>query len=157
MNNHKYTLRKLGLLVVLATLAYSPFAVAAYRKATTKDPYILMARAIEAYEVPGVDVVRVWELPGVENGLAVLTNIEPYPEWTENQRENFKRHTLGVARDNDYSALEIAIGWDYPSKSMRVQGVFICTDLRVTSCIYRSIPGALVGPEHLKWPGIGNP
>ena len=97
----KFLIRKLLFVISLTLLAYSPFGVAAYKSANTKDPYILMARAIEAYATPGVDVIKVWDNPGVQDGLAVLVNIHPYPEWTPNIRENFTRHVLEVTRGDD--------------------------------------------------------
>jgi len=159
----KFLVRKLLFVAALALLAYSPFGVAAYRKATTKDPYILMARELEAFDLPGVDAVWVWDNPGVADGLAMLVNIPPYAKWTSNQRENFTRYALEVTRGDDrgisdFIALELAIGWDYPSEAIRVQLVVICTDLRASSCYSQAVaPGMRVIPEYVKWPGIGNP
>ncbi len=159
---NKFLIRKLLFVVSLALLAYAPFGVAAYQSRNTKDPYILMARAMEAFDPPGVDVIKVWDNPGVQDGLAVLVNIHPYPEWTPNTRENFTRHVLEVTRGDDrgesrWIALELAIGWDYPSEAIRVQLVIICTDLRASSCHSEKVPGMVVSPIHIDWPGIGKP
>ncbi len=159
---NKYLIRKLLFVASLALLAYSPFGIAEYKSRTTTDPYILMARAIEAFDLPGVDAIKVWDNPGVQDGLAVLVNIDPYPDWTSNQRENFTRYVLEVTRGDDrgespFIALELAIGWDYPSDAVRVQLIIICTDLRASSCNAQKIPGMVVDKRHIEWPGIGKP
>lgn len=159
---NKFLIRKLLFVVSLALLVYSPFGIAEYKSRTTTDPYILMARELEAFSLPGVDAIWVWDNPGVKNGLAMLVNIAPYPEWTSNQRENFTRYALEVTRGDDrgaseWVALELALGWDYPAESIRVQMVIICTDLRASSCYSQNVPGMTVIPQFIKWPGIGKP
>ena len=158
----KYTVRKLLVFLSLILIAFTPTAIAEHKSLTTQGPYILMAREMEAFSSDGVDVIKVWDNPGVQDGLAVLVNIDPYPEWTVNTRENFTRYMLEVTRGSDrgdrrWTALEIAIGWDYPSEAVRVQLVIICTDLRSSSCHSEKVPGMVVAKEHIIWPGIGNP
>ncbi len=161
MNNHKYTFRKLGLIAFLAALVYSPFGVAAYKSATTKDPFILMAREIEAFPVGGIDVLHVGEIPSgqISNGLRVLVYIPNFPDWSERgETENFKRMILAMTREREYDNLLISIGWDYPVKQMAVQGTWTCLDLRATidPCVW-DLKTFAVPAVFVKWPGIGKP
>ncbi|HDZ14770.1 MAG TPA: hypothetical protein ENH60_07710, partial [Pricia sp.] len=77
----KYTIRKLLFLLVIVAMVASPFAVQKYNSMTTIDPYILMAREIEAFPSGGVDVLiveDVEDVPSVENGVGVSLVIEEY-------------------------------------------------------------------------------
>lgn len=158
---NKYLIRKVLFVAALGLAIYAPIGVTAYQSRNTTDPYIIMARDIERWD-KGIDVLKVWDNPGVLDGLAILVNIAPYPEWPSNTRENFTRYLLEVTRGGDrgeseWTALEVAIGWDYPSEAVRVQMVIICTDLRATSCTSEQVAGFIVHPDLIDWPGIGNP
>lgn len=159
---NKYLVRKLLFVIALGLAIYAPIGVTAYQSRNTKDPYILMAREIERWEKK-IDVVNVFDNTGVLDGLAVIVNIDPYPEWTPKVRENFTRHVLAVVRGGirgegrEWVALELALGWDYPSREIRVQMLIICTDLRASSCTSQKVAGFVIPPSFIKWPGIGNP
>lgn len=157
----KYTIRKLGFLLVLAALIASPFAVQVYKSATTTDPYILMARAIEGFEKGSVDVVTVEDHFDLVDHLVVVANIPDYDrQWSDRVKENFERHVVALARDNDYGNLFIVIGWGTPVETMLTQLQFLCTNLSVNRedmCVKTDLGGAKTPKQYIKWPGIGNP
>jgi hypothetical protein len=154
----KYTLRKLGFLLVLATLIVSPFAVQEYKSTTTTNPYILMARAIESFELGGVDVLEVSDWPGQAGGIRILTYIEDYPNWDiRRQQHNFKAHVVKVVGDYDFNSVVVVLGWDYPLKDFRIQGQWVCFELRATSCEWEYLNGIRIPSNVIKWPGIGKP
>ena len=155
----KYTLRKLGLLIIVMALAAAPFAWKSYQKANPSDPYIIMARKVAAFDPGEIDVVSVF--PGISDldRLIVVVNIAKYAsDWPDRHKENFERHVVGVARENGSASLEILIGWDYPSRAMRVQGIVTCDTLRAIDCRWDSVaPGVMLRPQFVKWPGMGQP
>jgi hypothetical protein len=143
--------------VILVALALAPFGIAAYRSANTTNPYILLAREIEAFSPGDVDVIYVFELPDDVRTLAVVAHIEKYPEWKDKKRENFKRFILQLARDEDYyTSLHIVLGWNYTPETMHIQGIIVCGELKVASCKWEQVNVPL-SPEFIKWPGIGKP
>lgn len=154
----KYTLRKLGLVVFLALLVASPFLKVEYDRRTTTDPYILMAREIENWRLGEVDVIKMFS-PGPSDGVLTLVFIENFPTWSDNDRENFKRAVLHIVRENGtFKTMVIAMGWNYTPKTMRIQGIYACDELRAGSCTYDSVfPSIPVKPEDLMWVKIGRP
>jgi len=156
----KYLFRKLGFVAILGMLIASPFAVARYNSLTTRDPYILMARQIEAFEEGGVDVVTTEDHPNIENGLTVIVNIPDYSKWSERIKENFLRLVMDTARDYDYDDLVIVIGWGAPVETMLIQRAIKCVNLtvvRANACSEEVVQGAKIPSKYIKWPGIGKP
>lgn len=160
MNQYKFIVRKLVFVLALALLAASPILIHEYKMSVTTDPFILMAREIEAYEVSGVDVIDVDVPENSPELLRVLVQIEDWPKWSERKdRENFKRLVLQIARENGYESLAIHIGWGYPAKEIRVQGTVFCPELSIHVCEWQYPPGGpmRIPEEFIKWPGIGKP
>ncbi len=154
----KYTIRKLGFIVVLAALVASPFLVQAYESATTTDPFILMAREIEGFETGGVDVINLKDDPNVPNAITMLVNIEDFPNWSvRKDQHNFKNHVIRTIDRYDYEAVSIFLGWDWPAEDFHIQAVIVCPELRVSSCEWTYVPSTKVEPRYIEWPGIGNP
>lgn len=157
----KYTLRRLGFLLILALLIASPFTIQAYQSATTTDPYILIAREIEGFEKGGVDVLSVEENTEVEDGVLIVTYIEDYPNWSlRRDQENFKSLVLQAISKKDFSAAVVAIGWDFPPippEAYRVQGIWVCGELRRNSCTWEQVPSTQLLPQYTVWAGIGKP
>jgi hypothetical protein len=154
----KYTIRKLIFILILVLLVASPFIVVAYESATTTDPYILMARAIEDYEGGDVDVLNLHDHPNISNGISLIVYIEDFPNWSiRKDQENFKRHVLQIIHDYEFDAVVIILGWDYVPKTFRAQGAWVCLELRSSFCEWDYIPGVEVPQEFIKWPGIGKP
>ena len=154
----KYLIRKLVFILLIVAIIASPFAYLEYKSQTTTDPYILMAREIEDFELGGVDVLALKDHPNIPNGLTLLTYIEDFPNWTvRKDQENFKRHVTDIVRDYDYDAVVIIVGWDYPPKQFRAQGAWVCLELRASACEWDFIPGQTVPQEFITWPGIGKP
>lgn len=154
----KYTLRKFGLLVIVAAIVAAPFAWQAYQKAYPSDPYIIMARAVAAFASGDIDVINVFDGMAIPDRLVVIVNIAKYTSWTDRQKENFERHVLIVARNHGSGSLEVLIGWGYPSRSMRIQGLVECETLRQLDCTWSSLDeGIGLRQVFIKWPGIGNP
>lgn len=154
----KYTARKLVFILVLATLIATPFGIQAYLSATTTDPYILMAREIEQFEKGGVDVLNVEENRDVGDGVIILAYIESYPEWSLRQDQlNFNQHILRVIARYDFESASILIGWDFPPEDFRIQGAWVCEELRRGSCTWEKVASVIVRSEFIQWPGIGKP
>ncbi len=155
---NKFLIRKLLFVTSLALLVYAPFGVADYKSRTTTDPYILMAREIEAFPKGGVDVLYVVDNDAVTNGILVVAYIEDYPDWSLRQDQpNFKRHVIQAVARYDFESVLILIGWDFPPEDFRVQGLFRCMELRRSSCEWEQVPSIRVRPDFVKWPGIGKP
>ncbi len=156
----KYTLRKLGFILILAALVASPFAVQAYKSVTTTDPYVLMAREIEAFSAGDVDVVAVEPNASLEDGIVVILFIDDYLRWSERITENLNRHVMGVVREREYDEVLMVLGWGAPVEAFLVQQEIECTNLRVLRpgmCTTISVPGQKLPSSFIKWPGIGNP
>lgn len=157
----KYTLRKLGFLLVLAALIASPFAVQAYKSATTTDPYILMAREVEAFSSNEIDVINVDDHSGLENTVRVLViTIDDYSKWPERIQENFRRHVMETVREYGYENLHLFLARKFPSKEIVIYQMLTCTNLRVMRaemCVADTSVMELLLPQYIKWPGIGNP
>ncbi len=154
----KYTLRKLAFLVVLAALIASPFAVQAYKSATTTDPYILMAREIEGFEKGGVDVLGIEDHQSIPGRIVLVSYIEDYSNWSVRQdQHNFTGAVLRAIARYDFESVLILIGWDFPPPDFRVQGLWSCEELRRTSCVWEIVPSVVVQEKYILWPGIGNP
>lgn len=156
---NKYTIRKLVFILILMGLIAAPFGIQEYKSMTTTDPYILMARKIEAFSEGDVDVVDVEDHPSLDS-LLVITNILDYSTWSDRIKENFQRHVMFIVRDYDYDNVVIAIGWGAPAETVLLQREFICTNLRVTradACSEIVFPGVPLLPQYNKWPGIGKP
>ena len=152
----KYTIRKLAMLLVVGLLIASPALYSAYERATTKDPFILIAREIEAYPTPGVDVINVVVAPNDINELVVLLWIPDMPNWSTTENENLKRYILQVIRGTRYNKVAIGVGWNYTIKTMRIDGIWVCSELKTASCEW-STSTVRVSDEFLVWPGIGRP
>lgn len=152
----KYVIRKLGLLLVVGLLIASPAIYKAYDRATTKDPFILIARDIEAYPTPGVDVINVVAAPNDLNELIILIWLPDMPNWSATENENLKRYILQVLRGTRYTKVTIGIGWNYTIKTMRIDGVWQCTELKTASCTWDTST-VRVSDSFLVWPGIGRP
>lgn len=152
----KYTIRKLGLILVLVLLGAAPFAKAEYDRRTTTDPFILMAREIEDFSPGEVDVINVFQSANDLNQLVVLLNIPSMPDWPKTKPENLKRYVLQVIRGSRYNKVLIGIGWDYPAENLTVQGIYICTELKTDSCSWE-LTSTKILPDFVKWPGIGRP
>ncbi len=159
----KYTLRKLGFLVVLAALIATPFAVQKYKSLTTTDPYILMAREIESFERSDVDVLFIEKNPNpeFENRVAVFTYIEEYPSWSVRKDQvNFNQFVLQTIAKRDFEAVDIIIGWDFPPNppsAYRVQGLWTCPELRRSSCVWEQVPSIQLKSAYTVWAGMGKP
>ena len=154
----KYTIRKLGFLLALVLMTAAPFMYQEYRSLTTTDPYILMARDIERFEKGGVDVLTIQENPELKNGITTVVYIKNYSEWSIRQDiPNFNRHVLRAIAKYSYTAAVIAVGWDFLPEDFRVQGVWICPELRRGSCEWEKVPSVQLDQKFVKWPGIGNP
>ncbi len=158
----KYTIRKLGFLLVLAALVASPFAVQTYNSLTTIDPYILMAREVESFSEGAVDVLLVQDdgRPEIRDGVIVVLSIDDYFRWSERIVENFNRHVMNAVRPYEYERVLIAIGWGAPADSTLIQREVTCTNIRVSRpdmCSTISVPGMRLPPNLIKWPGIGKP
>ncbi len=156
---NKFLIRKLLFVASLALLVYAPFGVADYKSRTTTDPYILMAREIEAFPKGGVDVLYVGDNDGAKNSILVVTYIEDYPDWSLRQDQpNFKRHVIQTVARYDFESVLILIGWDFPpDRDFRVQGLFSCMELRRSSCEWEQVPSIKLKDQYIKWPGIGKP
>ncbi len=153
----KYTLRKLVFLGVLAALVASPFIVAEYRSQTTTDPYILLAREIEAFE-KDVDVLNIIDHPQMPNGVSIITYIPEFATWSVRQdQENFKRWFTDAVRSAEWDQASLFISWDYPPSNLKIQGGWVCEELRADFCKWTYIPSQPVHPDYVIWPGIGNP
>lgn len=156
----KYTLRKLGFILVLVALISSPFAVQAYKSITTTDPHVLIAREIEAFSAGAVDVVAVEQNAVLEDGIVVILFIDDYLRWSERIIENLNRHVMEVVRDREYDEVLMVLGWGAPVEAFLVQREIECTNLRVfrsEMCTTISVPGQKLPSSFIKWPGIGNP
>ncbi len=151
----KYTLRKLAMLLVVGLLIASPALYSAYERATTTDPFILIAREIEAYPAP-VDVINVVVAPNDINELIVLLWIPDMPNWAATENENLKRYILQVIRGTKYTKVAIGIGWNYTIKTMRIDGIWICPELKTASCEWNTSTIKILD-EFMVWPGIGRP
>ncbi len=162
MKQHKYTIRKLGLLLVLAALVFTPFGMAAYKSATTQDPYILMARDIEGFSGGAVDVLLVQDdlRPQIVDGAVVVVAIDDYFRWSERIVENFNRHVMNAVITYEYEEVLMAIGWGAPADSTLIQREVTCTNIRVNRpdmCVTVTVPGVRLPANFIKWPGIGKP
>jgi len=160
MKTYKFLIRKISFVLVLAILVTTPFAVVRYKSLTTTDPYILMARQIEAFDEGDVDVVTTEDHPNLDNGLTVIVNIPDYTKWSERIKENFLRLVMDTARAYNYDDLVIVIGWGAPVETMLIQRAIKCVNLtvvRANACSEEAVPGAKIPSEYIKWPGIGNP
>lgn len=158
----KYTLRKLGFIVVLAALVASPFIVQKYNSLTTTDPYILMAREVEAFSEGDADVLLVQDdgRPQIVDGVIVILHIDDYFRWSDRIIENFNRHVMNAVRPHEYETLLIAIGWGAPADTTLIQREVTCTNIRVQRpdmCETTTVPGMRLPPNLIQWPGIGNP
>lgn len=154
----KFLLRKLVFLVVLVALAASPFLVAEYKSLNTTDPYILIAREVEAFELGGVDVLFVQDKPGNDGGVDIFAYMPDFQEWSvRKDRANFERHVLQVIGRYGYERFTVVMGWDFPPEEMRIQGLIICPELRQSSCTFDVLPSVRLTDEFIQWPGIGNP
>ncbi len=158
MKKHKYTIRKLGFIVFLAVLVYSPFGVAEYKSRTTTDPFILMAREIERQPIGNIDVLYLQEHPTREGAITLVAFLPDYPDWNDRlERENFKRDVISTVMGYGYNQVGITIGWDYPPPDFQVQGLIACEEPRASLCKYSPIPAQRVDPKYVVWAGIGNP
>ena len=137
-------------LVVLVALAASPFLVAEYKSLNTTDPYILIAREVEAFELGGVDVLFVRGRPEKNpTGVEIFAYMPDYSEWSvRKDRVNFERHILRVISRYGFESVTVV---------MRVQGLIVCEELRQLSCTWSPVPSISLEDEFLQWPGIGNP
>lgn len=154
----KYTIRKLGFLVVLAVLVASPFIAQKYRSLTTTDPYILLAREIEAFPKGGVDVLNIIDHPQMANGVSVITYIPEFPKWSVRQdQENFKRWFTDAIRSAGWDQATLFVSWDYPPSDLKIQGGWLCDELRTDFCEWTYIPSQPIRPDYVIWEGIGNP
>ncbi len=158
----KYTLRKLAFLLVLAVLVASPFAVQKYNSVTTTDPYILMARKIEAFPSGGVDVLFVQddEREQIVDGVVVFLSIDDWFRWSERIVENFNRHVMNAVIPYEYEMVTMVIGWDAPADTTLIQREVTCTNirvLRVDMCETVTVPGVRLPSNFIRWPGIGKP
>ena len=156
----KYTIRKLGFVLILVALIVSPFGVQEYKSKTTTDPYILIAREIESFSSGDVDVLNVEDSPTVEESVAVFIFIDDYSRWSSRIIENFNRHVTEIVRDYEYDEVVMIIGWGAPVEQMLIQRVIKCTNLRVLRsdmCGTEVVPGSRLSSEFIKWRGIGEP
>ena len=146
-------------LVVLVALAASPCLVAEYKSLNTTDPYILIAREVEAFELGGVDVLFVRGRPEKDpTGVEIFAYMPDYSEWSvRKDRVNFERHILRVISRYGFESVTVVMGWDFPPEEMRVQGIIVCEELRQLSCTWSPVPSVSLEDEFLQWPGIGNP
>jgi len=154
----KFVIRKLLFLLAIVSMGAAPFVYVEYKSLTTKDPFILMARDIEDFRKGEVDVLTVQENPELRDGITTVVYIKNYPEWSVRQDiPNFNRHVLRAIAKYNYTAAVIAVGWDFLPKDFRVQGVWICPELRRGSCEWEKVPSVQLNQEFIQWPGIGNP
>ena len=154
----KYTIRKLLFLLVLGAMVATPFAYTEYKSLTTTDPFILMARDIRQFRKGGINVLTVQENPGLADGITTVLYIRDYPDWSVRQdHPNFNQHVLQAIAKYDYTGVVMAIGWDFPPDQFRVQGAWVCEELRRSSCTYESVPSIILKPEFIQWPKEGKP
>jgi len=155
---NKYIIRKLVFIVTLGLLVYAPFGIAAYRSATTQDPYVLMAREIESLPIGGIDVLAVDGHKTNSDMVIIVIFVPEYPNWSERKDvENFKRDVIRIALDSDYSSVLILLGWDYPPPDYRVQGTILCEEPRADLCAWEYASGVSLNEQYTRWPGIGKP
>lgn len=153
-----YTLRKLGLILILVLAISAPWIVAEVKSRTTTDPFILMAREIEQYPIGNIDVLYLQEHPTKEGGITIVAFLPDYPDWSVRlERENFKRDVISTIMRYGYNSVGIIFGWDYPPPDFRVQGIISCLEPRASLCTYDPVPAQPIAPEFIPWPGIGNP
>jgi hypothetical protein len=153
----KFKIRKLIFLVVLFALVAAPFAYTEYRSSTTTDPYILVARELER-GTPGVDVLGAEDHPNLNGLMTIVFYIKDFPDWSVRQDQpNFQRAVLQAVARQDYTGALIIIGWDFPPPDYRVQGLWLCPELRRLSCEWEMVLGRQIPDKYMQWPGIGNP
>ncbi len=153
----KFLIRKLIFIGILAALIAAPFAYTEFRSATTTDPFILIAREVEAYG-QGVDVLSVTEHKSIDDTVVVVTFIPDYSSWSIHQdHANFNGAVLRIIARHGYIGTVIVIGWDFPPPEYRVQGAYVCLELRRVSCVWEKIASVEMLPEFTVWPGIGEP
>ena len=154
----KYTIRKLVFLLLLTSIVLAPFAYTEYQSLTTDDPLILIARELEDFEKGGIDVLNVLEDEEIQGGLIIVVYIEDYPDWTVRQdQQNFNRAILQAIGKRGFEAVVTFIGWDFPPPIYKIQGTWICPELRRSACEWDIVPGITLKQEFVIWPGIGNP
>lgn len=155
---NKYTVRKLVFILVLVILIASPFGYIEYRSLTTTDPFILIARELEGFEKGGIDILNVIEDKDVDRGLVIVAYIEDYPNWSVRQdQQNFNRAVLQAIGVHEFNAVTVFIGWDFPPEIYKIQGVWVCPELRRGACEWEMVPGITLRREFIVWPGIGKP
>jgi len=153
----KYRIRKLIFLLVLASMVLIPMAYAEYESINTTDPFILIAREVEAYK-KSVDVLGVEEHKQIRGRAVIFAHIPDFPDWSIRvEQENFKVAVIRAASRYGFDSVVIIIGWDFPPPDFRVQGVWECEELRRSSCVWIKIPSVVLDENFRPWPGIGNP
>lgn len=154
----KFLIRKLVFLGVLVSLVMAPFLISEYKSIHTTDPYILIAREVEAFELGGVDVLFVRDKPNDATGVEIFAYMPDYPDWSlRKDRVNFERHVLQAIIPYGFTKVIVVMGWDFPPEVMMIQGLIICEELRQLSCTWNPVPSVRLGDEFIQWPGIGNP
>ncbi len=153
----KFRIRKLIFLVILFSLVATPFAITEYQSRTTTDPYILVARELER-GTKGVDVLGAEDHPNHGGVMTIIMYIKDFPDWSLRQDQpNFQRAVLQAIAKHGYIGALIVVGWDFPPPNYRVQGLWLCPELRRLSCEWELVPAAEVPDKFMQWPGIGNP
>ena len=152
----KYTIRKLGFLLLIAAAIATPWIITEVERRTTTDPHIIMAREIAEFPSGGINVVNVFQAVNDLDKVIVLLHIPDYPDWASKDRENLKRFVLNIVRGTRYQRVDVAIGWDYTAETLRVQGMWVCEGLFAADCEW-SKTNIAIKPSFIKWPKEGRP
>ncbi len=152
----KFFLRKIAFLLLLGAAVATPWIIAEVERRTTSDPHILMAREIQQFPIPGVNVLNMFQNTNDLNHVITILHIPRYPDWTGKDRENLKRFILQIVRGTEYRTVDIVIGWDYNVEAMRAQGIWKCAELSTNSCEWE-ITNVSIKQEFIKWPKEGRP